>query len=320
MAHDHPHQDHPHHDEHDHHDHASGHAHAPKDFGRAFLFGIILNSSFVVAEAVYGILGHSLALLADAGHNLGDVLGLLLAWGASVLVKRIPSKRFTYGLRSTSIMAALINAVLLLVVTGGIAWEAVLRFRQPSDVEGMTVIVVAAFGVAINLGTALLFMTGRKGDLNVRGAFTHMAADAAISLGVVIAGFVIIYTGWHWLDPAVSLIISILIVIGTWGLLRDSLNLALHAVPAGIDSDKVRAYLMSVEGVSEVHDLHIWAMSTTETALTVHLVMPAGYPSDAFRSAVVDTLHERFTIGHSTIQIEINDSPHACKLAPAEVV
>lgn len=320
MAHDHPHQNRAHPDEHDHHKHAPGHSHAPKDFGRAFLFGIILNSGFVVAEAVYGILGHSLALLADAGHNLGDVLGLLLAWGASVLVKRIPSKRFTYGLRSTSIMAALINAVLLLVVTGGIAWEAVLRFRQPSDVEGMTVIIVAAFGVAINLGTALLFMTGRKGDLNVRGAFTHMAADAAISLGVVIAGFVIIYTGWHWLDPAVSLIISILIVIGTWGLLRDSLNLALHAVPAGIDSDKVRAYLMSVEGVSEVHDLHIWAMSTTETALTVHLVMPAGYPSDAFRSVVVDTLHERFMIGHSTIQIEINDSPHSCKLAPAEVV
>jgi len=320
MAHDHQHQDHPHHDEHDHHDHAPGHSHAPKDFGRAFLFGIILNSSFVVAEAVYGILGNSLALLADAGHNLGDVLGLLLAWGASVLVKRIPSKRYTYGLRSTSIMAALINAVLLLVVTGGIAWEAVLRFRHPSAVEGMTVIVVAAFGVAINLGTALLFMAGRKGDLNVRGAFTHMAADAAISLGVVIAGFVIIYTGWHWLDPAVSLIISILIVIGTWGLLRDSLNLALHAVPAGIDSDNVRDYLTSTEGVSEVHDLHIWAMSTTETALTVHLVMPAGYPSDAFRSAVVDTLHERFKIAHSTIQIEINDSPHSCKLAPAEIV
>ena len=318
MAHDHQH--HPHHDEHDHHDHGHGHSHAPKDFGRAFLFGIILNSSFVVAEAVYGVLGNSLALLADAGHNLSDVLGLLLAWGASVLVKRIPSKRFTYGLRSTSILAALINAILLLVVTGGIAWEAVLRFRHPGEVEGMTVIVVAAFGVAINLGTALLFMGGRKGDLNVRGAFTHMAADAAISLGVVIAGFVIIHTGWLWLDPAVSLSISILIVIGTWGLLRDSLNLALHAVPAGVDPDKVHAYLTSVEGVSEVHDLHIWAMSTTETALTVHLVMPEGYPSDAFRSMVVDTLHEQFKIAHSTIQIEINDSPHPCKLAPAEVV
>ena len=251
---------------------------------------------------------------------MSDVLGLLLAWGASVLVKRIPSKRFTYGLRSTSILAALINAVLLLVVTGGIGWEAILRFRHPSAVEGTTVIIVAAFGVAINLGTALLFMAGRKGDLNVRGAFTHMAADAAISLGVVIAGFTIMYTGWQWLDPVVSLIISILIVLGTWGLLRDSLNVALHAVPAGIDSDKVLDYLTSIEGVSEVHDLHIWAMSTTETALTVHLVMPAGYPSDAFRSAVVDALHERFKIAHPTIQIEINDSPHSCKLAPAEVV
>ena len=270
------HQDHLHGDAHDHHDHA--HGHAPKDFGRAFLFGIILNSSFVAAEAVYGILSNSLALLADAGHNLSDVLGLLLAWGASTLVKRIPSKRFTYGLRSTSILAALINAVLLLVVTGGIAWEAVLRFQHPSAVEGMTVIIVATFGIAINLGTALLFMSGRKGDLNVRGAFTHMAADAAVSLGVVIAGFAIMYTGWLWLDPVVSLMISIVIVIGTWGLLRDSVNLALHAVPEGIDPDKVHAYLSAAEGVSEVHDLHIWAMSTTETALTVHLVVPTGYP------------------------------------------
>lgn len=323
MAQDHLHHDHD--DEHDHqgcshHDHTHGHSHAPKDFGRAFLFGIILNTSFVVAEAIYGVLGNSVALLADAGHNLSDVLSLLLAWGASILVKRIPSKRFTYGLRSTSILTAVINAVLLLVVTGGIAWEAILRFRHPSAVDGTTVIVVAAFGVAINLGTALLFMAGRKGDLNVRGAFTHMAADAAISLGVVIAGFTIIYTGWLWLDPVVSLVISILIVIGTWGLFRDSLNLALHAVPAGIDSDKVRDYLASIEGVSEVHDLHIWAMSTTETALTVHLVMPAGYPSDAFRSVVVDALLDRFKIAHPTIQIEINDTPHSCKLAPAEVV
>ncbi len=321
-------QNHLHHDDGDdhqdcsHHEHAHGHghSHAPKDFGRAFLFGIILNSGFVVAEAFYGVLGNSVALLADAGHNLSDVLSLLLAWGASILVKRIPSKRFTYGLHSTSILTAVINAVLLLVVTGGIAWEAILRFRHPSAVDGTTVIVVAAFGVAINLGTALLFMAGRKGDLNVRGAFTHMAADAAISLGVVIAGFTIVYTGWLWLDPVVSLVISILIVIGTWGLFRDSLNLALHAVPAGIDSDKVHDYLASIEGVSEVHDLHIWAMSTTETALTVHLVMPAGYPSDAFRSAVVDVLLDRFKIAHPTIQIEINDTPHSCKLAPAEVV
>ena len=320
MAHEHPHHDHLSHGHHDDAGDAHGHGHEPKDFGRAFLFGIILNSGFVVAEVVYGILGNSVALLADAGHNLSDVLGLLLAWGASVLARRVPSTRFTYGLRSTSILAALVNAVLLLVVTGGIAWEAVLRFRQPGDVQGMTVIVVAAFGVAINLGTALLFMAGRKSDLNVRAAFTHMAGDAAISLGVVIAGFLIIYTGWQWLDPAVSLIISVLIVIGTWGLLRDSVNLALHAVPEEINADVVRRYLTSVDGVSEVHDLHIWGMSTTETALTVHLVMPAGYPGDAFRSAVCEDLQKMFKIGHSTIQIEVNDSGHPCVLAPAEVV
>jgi cobalt-zinc-cadmium efflux system protein len=320
MAHDHQHHLDPPHEEPHHHDHGHGHAHAPKDFSRAFFFGVILNSGFVVAEVVYGILGNSLALVADAGHNLSDVLGLLLAWGASILVKRIPSKRFTYGLRSTSILAALINAVLLLVVTGGIAWEAVLRFRDPSNVESMIIIVVAAFGVAINLGTASLFMAGRKADLNVRAAFTHMAGDAAISLGVVIAGFAIMYTGWQWLDPVVSLIIAILVVIGTWGLLRDSVNLALHAVPEGIDDSDVRNYLTSLDGVSEVHDLHIWGMSTTETALTVHLVMPAGHPGDAFNNAVCEELHERFKIGHSTIQIEINDSPQSCKLAPAHVV
>jgi cobalt-zinc-cadmium efflux system protein len=320
MAHDHQHHLDPPHEEPHHHDHGHGHAHAPKDFSRAFFFGVILNSGFVVAEVVYGILGNSLALVADAGHNLSDVLGLLLAWGASILVKRIPSKRFTYGLRSTSILAALINAVLLLVVTGGIAWEAVLRFRDPSNVESMIIIVVAAFGVAINLGTASLFMAGRKADLNVRAAFTHMAGDAAISLGVVIAGFAIMYTGWQWLDPVVSLIIAILVVIGTWGLLRDSVNLALHAVPEGIDDTDVRNYLTSLDGVSEVHDLHIWGMSTTETALTVHLVMPAGHPGDAFNNAVCEELHERFKIGHSTIQIEINDSPQSCKLAPAHVV
>jgi cobalt-zinc-cadmium efflux system protein len=230
-------------DSHSSHDQGHGHAHAPKDFGKAFLIGVVLNAGFVAAEVVYGILGNSLALLADAGHNLSDVLGLLLAWGASVLVKRAPTKRFTYGLRSTSILAALINAALLLLVTGGIAWEAISRFRHPGEVQGMTVIVVAAVGVVINLATALLFMSGRKGDLNVRAAFTHMAGDAAIALGVVVAGFAILYTGWHWLDPAVSLAIAVLIVIGTWGLLRDSVSLALDAVPAGIDIEKLRRYL-----------------------------------------------------------------------------
>ncbi len=318
-GHDHDH-DHPHeHSQRDHH-HAMGHAHTPKDFGRAFLLGIVLNTGFVIAEVVYGILGNSLALLADAGHNLSDVLGLLLAWGASVLVKRAPTQRYTYGLRSTSILAALGNAGLLLLVTGGIAWEAILRFDEPNAVVGQTVIIVAAFGVAINLGSAVLFMTGRKEDLNVRGAFLHMMGDAIISLGVVIAGFAIFYTGWQWLDPVVSLIIAVLILAGTWGLLRDSVNLALHGVPQGIDIERVRTYLKTLEGVSEVHDLHVWAMSTTENALTAHLIMPRGYPDASFLGMVSDALQERFDIHHVTIQIETDDTPNACKLAPAEVV
>lgn len=290
----------------------------PRTSARHFLIGIILNGGFVAAEVVYGILGNSLALLADAGHNLSDVLGLLLAWGASVLVKRAPTARYTYGLRSTSILAALANATLLLLVTGGIAWEAVLRFRHPSEVEGMTVIVVAAVGVVINVATALLFMSGRKGDLNVRAAFQHMAGDAAIALGVVVAGFAILYTGWHWLDPVVSLVIAVLVIFGTWGLLRDSVALALDAVPAGIDFEKVRGFLAAMPGVSEVHDLHIWGMSTTETALTAHLVFPGGFPGDAKRMEICAELREHFAIHHATIQIEIAE--HTCELAPAHVV
>jgi cobalt-zinc-cadmium efflux system protein len=307
--------------DHDHdHDHGHGHAHAPKDFGRAFLLGVVLNSGFVAAEFVYGISANSLALIADAGHNLSDVLGLLLAWGASALVKRSPTSRFTYGLRSTSILAALGNAVLLLVVTGGIAWEAISRFRTPAEIDSMTVIAVAALGVVVNLGTALLFISGRKDDLNIRAAFMHMAGDAAISLGVVIAGFAILYTGWQWLDPLVSLTIAVLVIAGTWGLLRDSMNLALHAVPDGIDSAKVKLYLGSIDGVTEVHDLHIWGMSTTETALTAHLVMPQGYPGDSFRNRICEELHERFRIAHSTLQVELADSSEKCRLAPNEVV
>lgn len=316
---DHPHDDHDHdHSEHGHAGH--GHVHAPKDFGKAFLIGVLLNGAFVATEAVYGVLGNSLALLADAGHNLSDVLGLLLAWGASALVKKAPTKRFTYGFRSTSILAALINAVLLLVVTGGIAWEAISRFRYPEAVAGKTVILVAAIGVGINVATALLFMSGRKGDLNVRAAFAHMAADAVISLGVVVSGFIILATGWHWLDPAASLVISVLIIIGTWGLLRDSVNLALQAVPEGIDTNEVNAYLESIDGVAEVHDLHIWGMSTTETALTVHLVIPGGYPGDERRGEISTELHRRFGIGHATIQIETGNSGHSCELAPAHIV
>lgn len=315
-----------HHHHHDHahthahaHDHG-GHAHVPHDFGRAFLIGIILNTGFVIVEAVYGVMAGSLALLADAGHNLSDVSALALAWGASVLAKRRPSSRFTYGLRSTSILAALINAAVLLVVTGGIAWQAILRFGQAHTIEGGVMITIAAIGVVVNTATALLFMPGREGDLNVRGAFLHMAADAAITLGVLLAGVAIIHTGWNWLDPAVSLVIALLVIAGTWGLLRDSVNLALHAVPPGIDAQQVHAYLATVDGVAEVHDLHIWGMSTTETALTAHLVFPDAYPGDAKRREISETLRERFAICHSTIQIEVGESGHDCDLAPPHLV
>jgi cobalt-zinc-cadmium efflux system protein len=316
-AHDHDHDDHGHGHSHA---HGHGHAHAPKDFGMAFAVGITLNTGFVIAEVIYGLLSNSLALLADAGHNLSDVLGLLLAWGASVLARRMPSSRFTYGLRSTSILAAVINAVLLLTVTGGIAWEAIGRFGHPGAVHGMTVIVIAAIGVVINTATALMFMRGGDADLNIRGAFLHMAGDALISLGVVVAGIVIIYTGWVWLDPAVSLVIALLIVIGTWSLLRDSVHLALQAVPQGLPVDSVRAYLKGLPGVVEIHDLHIWGMSTTDTALTVHLVMPAGHPGDAFHCAVADELQHQFSIGHATVQVETGDTAAPCKLAPDHIV
>jgi len=306
---------------HDHsHSHGHGHSHAPKEFGKAFAIGALLNTGFVIAEVIYGISANSVALLADAGHNLSDVLGLLLAWGASVLVKRAPSARFTYGLRSTSILAALSNAALLLLVTGGIAWEAIVRFRHPTDVEGITVIVVAAIGVAINLTTAALFMSGRKDDLNVRAAFMHMAGDAAIALGVVVAGIAIIYTGWHWIDPLTSLVISLLVIWGTWGLLRDSVNLALHAVPAGIQTEEVQQFLATWPGVSEVHDLHIWGMSTTETALTAHVAFPSGHPGDAVLQKVATELQEHYSIGHVTLQIETGDTGAMCALAPSHKV
>ncbi len=311
--------DHDHEHKHDHH-HGHGHVHAPKDFGRAFAVGIALNGGFVIIEAVYGVLANSMALLADAGHNLSDVLGLLLAWYASVLGKRLPSHRFTYGLRSSSILAALANAIVLLLVTGGIAWEAIQRFGQPATVEGRTIIIIAAIGVVINTATALMFMAGRKGDLNIRSAFLHMVGDALISAGVVLTGVGLMFSGWLWLDPAVSLVIALIIVLGTWGLLRDSLRLALHAVPQAIDAQAVRTYLVSIAGVTEIHDLHIWGMSTTETALTAHLVMPGGYPDDAFRSTISETLRSRFQIGHATIQIELGDPLVPCTLAPDAAV
>lgn len=290
---------------HDHvHDHGHAHAHAPKDFGRAFLIGIILNSAFVVIEAAYGWLSGSMALIADAGHNLSDVLALLLAWGASVAAKKPPTQRFTYGYKSSTILAALANAGLLLVAIGAIAFETLHRVSEPAPVEGTTMVIVAGIGIAINTGTALLFLRGRQHDINIRGAFLHMAADALVSLGVVIAGIAILLTGAFWIDTAVSLLIVAVIAWGTWGLLKDSLAMSLLGVPKGISESGVRGYLAGLEGVSEIHELHIWPMSTTETALTAHLVMPGGHPGDEFLKEVSEELQHHHRIGHATIQIE----------------
>ncbi len=258
-------------------------------------------------------------MLADAGHNLSDVLGLLLAWGASILVRRLPTPRRTYGLRRSSILAALLNAIFLLVASGGIGWEAIQRFRQPTSVQGGIIIAVAVVGIAINIGSALMFLSGRKHDLNIRGAFLHLVADAAVSLGVVLAGVAILATGWLWFDPAVSLVITIVIVVGTWRLLLESLNLIMDAVPAGIEPLAIRTYLAQLPGVAEVHDLHIWGISTTEIALTAHLIMPGGHPGDQFMAQIAKELHDHFGIEHPTIQIELGNSANfcnVCALAP----
>jgi cobalt-zinc-cadmium efflux system protein len=300
------------------HDH--DHHHGPASYNLAFAVGVALNFGFVAVETVYGLLSHSLSLLADAGHNLSDVLGLLLAWGAVYLSRRKPSARWTYGLRRSSILAALGNAVLLLIAVGGIAWEAARRFAQPEPVAGRTVMAVAGVGIAVNAATALLFMSGRKKDINIEGAFLHMAADAAVSLGVVVAGAVIARTGWRWLDPSVSLVIVAVITAGTWGLLRKSVALALDAVPEGIDPVAVREFLAARPGVRAVHDLHIWPMSTTETALTAHLVIPEGPAGDVFLADLAKTLHEQFGIGHTTVQIERGEGGVACKLDSDTVV
>jgi len=284
--------------------HNHTHDHAPADYNRAFAIGVALNVIYIVVEATYGFLAGSLALLADAGHNLSDVLGLLLAWGANYLIQRKPTQRHTYGWRKSTILAALSNAIILLVAMGGIAWEAVRRFSDPAPVAGKTIIIVAAIGVVINTATALLFLSGRKKDLNIRGAFLHMAADAGVSAGVVVAGVVILATGWLWIDPVVSLVITAIILIGTWGLLRDSFNLALDAVPAGIDPEAVKSYLSDLPGVAGVHDLHIWAMSTSETALTVHLLKPDAGDDDTLIEQASRELNQRFGIEHITIQWE----------------
>jgi cobalt-zinc-cadmium efflux system protein len=309
----------PPHDGHDPDRHELGHVHAPASFGTAFAIGIGLNLTFVAVEFIYGVLANSVALIADAGHNLSDVLGLVIAWVASALTKRTPSSRYTYGLGGSSILAALFNAVLLLVAVGAIAWEAVLRLFHPEPVASGTVMIVAAIGILVNGVTAWLFSSGRKGDLNIRGAFLHMVADAAVSAGVVVAGMIILYTGWLWLDPLTSLVIVGVIVWGTWSLLRDSLAMSVDAVPASIDPQAVRNYLSSCAGVTAVHDLHIWPLSTTENALTAHLVFPGGHPGDEFLLMAATELRRRFGIGHTTLQIEISEET-ACHLAPDHVV
>jgi cobalt-zinc-cadmium efflux system protein len=294
------------------HSHAD-HSHRPGSFNNAFAIGVALNAGYVVFEAIFGFLGHSLALVADAGHNLSDVLGLLLAWCASAMAKSLPTKRKTYGLRGTSILAALFNAIFLLVSVGAIAWEALRRFNNPAEVDANTVIWVSLLGIAINTVTALMFMSGRKGDLNVRGAFLHMAADAAISAGVVIAGLAILFTGQHWIDPVVSLLICAVIVWGTWDLLRESMNLVLQGVPREVDLDAVEQYLSALPGIAKVHDLHIWAMSTTEIALTAHLVKPDGQLDDPLIDQIQHELHDRFSIEHITVQLECGTCDRTCR-------
>jgi len=323
---------------HDHdHDHEDCHVHEPRhvqesphthghhhhgelNYNRAFAIGVTLNLAFVVVEIIFGLFANSLALLADAGHNFSDVLGLLLAWGARVLGNRLPSARRTYGLRRSSILAALLNSLILLIAIVMIAWEAIGRLIHPDAVATGTVMIVAFIGVIINTATALLFTGGKEHDLNIRGAYLHMAADAAISLGVVVGAFVIAITSWLWIDPALSLAIAAAIGIATWRLLRQSLNLSLDAVPEQIDVPAVRSYLGQLRGVVEVHDLHIWAISTTETALTVHLVKPEAIVDDDWLAEISEDLRQQFNIGHATIQIESGVSKVPCKLAPDHVV
>jgi cobalt-zinc-cadmium efflux system protein len=301
------------------HSHAGhSHAHAPKDFGRIFAIVTFLNFALVMAQVVYGLKAQSVALLADAGHNFGDAIGLVLAWGAHALARRTPTRHYTYGFRSASILAALLNAVILLVATGAIVLEALHRLFWPAEVAGGTVMIVAAIGIVINGLSAWLLRKG-AGDLNVHGAFLHMLADMGVSVGVVLAGAGIVLTGWLWLDPAMSLVVSAVIVWGAWGLLRDAGKMSLAAVPPNIDPMQVRAHLEGRAGVEASHDLHIWAMSTTETALTCHLVMPKGHPGDAFLAELCHELQHRFGIGHVTLQIELGDAG-ACKLAPDHVV
>jgi cobalt-zinc-cadmium efflux system protein len=305
-------------DAHDHHGHGAGpggeaHRHAPPaNPGRAFLLGIALNVGFVVAETVAGFVAHSTALLADAAHNLGDVLGLAMAWGAIVLARRKRTARRTYGLRRTTILAGLANATLILVAVGGVTWEAILRIGGPAHVDGVSVALVASLGVLVNAGSALLFARGRERDVNRRGAYLHLMADAAVSAGVVVAGVTVWRTGWNWIDPATSIVISLVILATTLGLLREALDLLLDAVPAHIDPAAVEAYLTTLPGVQQVHHLHIWPTSTTEVALTAHLVVPwDDRPPFLVRDAAREIEH-RFGIAHATLQLDPGDTEEPC--------
>lgn len=300
---------HPHDHHHGHgHDHGHGHSHAPKDFGRAFALGIVLNTGFVVLEAGAGLIYGSMALIADAGHNLSDVLALALAWGASIAARRPASGRFTYGYKSSTILAALANALLLAVAIGAIGFETLHRMLNPAEPEGYAMMAVAGIGIAINALTAMLFLRGQE-DLNIRGAYLHMAADAAVSLGVVLAGLAIVITGIVWIDPLVSLAILAVIAWGTWGLARDSFAMGLLAAPARIDVSAVKQHLAGLEGVTAVHDLHVWPMSTTEVALTAHLVMPGRPAKDNFLRELAQSLEHRFGVNHTTIQVESGEQP-----------
>jgi len=289
------------------------HSHNFQNYNRAFGLGIALNITYIIVEVIYGFLINSMALLADAGHNFSDVLGLILAWGGAYLAQTAVTKSRTYGLRKATVLAALFNAIILLIAVGAITIEAIRKISDPAPIGGTTMMIVAGVGVIINTLTALLFMKGREKDINIKGAFLHMAADAGVSLGVVAAGFLINITGFYLLDPIISLVIVVVITVGTWGLLRDSFHLSMDAVPKEIDFEKVQAYLNSLDGVKEVHDLHIWAMSTTETALTAHLVMPDGEQDDKFLGKISRTLDNQFGIEHSTIQVEKSAQSSSCE-------
>lgn len=334
MAHDHDHRhdhDDPRDHDHDHdHDHAGGgahghghgphghHHHAPTDFGGRFLLAAALNAAFIVVEVIFGFRANSLALLADAGHNFSDAIGLVMAWAAWWLGRKGPAPSFTYGYRGASIMAALLNSLLLLVAIGGVVWEAVQRLLAPEPAQGVIVMGVAAGGILVNGVTAWLFTQGQS-DLNIRAAFLHLLSDAVVSAAVVVAGFVMMMTGWAWLDPALGLVVSAVIVWGTWGLLSDAVKLSLQGVPPGVDFDKVKTYLKALPGVADVHDLHIWGMSTTEVALTAHLMMPGGHPGDAFLHDLATALKTGHGIIHATVQIEMGDA-HVCALKPEHVI